>query len=35
MDVTRDGQRFVVLTADRTKNSSITLLTNRPAALKK
>jgi len=34
-DVTRDGQRFVVLTADRAKTSSITLLTNWPAALKK
>jgi hypothetical protein len=35
MDVTRDGQRTVVLTVDRTKNSSITLLTNWQAALKK
>jgi hypothetical protein len=34
-DVTRDGQRFVVLTADRAKTSSITLLTNWTAALKK
>jgi eukaryotic-like serine/threonine-protein kinase len=34
-DVTRDGQRFVVLTADRAKTSSITLLTNWPATLKK
>jgi hypothetical protein len=33
-DVTPDGQRFVVLTADRAKTSSITLLTNWPAALK-
>ncbi len=28
MDVARDGRRFVVLTADRAKSSSITLLTN-------
>ncbi len=35
LDVTRDGQRFVVLTADRAKSSSITLLTNWTAALKK
>ncbi len=34
MDVTRDGQRFVVLTVDRTKNSSITLMTNWTAGLK-
>jgi serine/threonine protein kinase/Tol biopolymer transport system component len=34
-DVSRDGQRFVVLTTDRAKSSSITLLTNWPAALKK
>jgi hypothetical protein len=34
-DVSRDGQRFVVLTADRTKSSSITLLTNWTAALNK
>jgi serine/threonine protein kinase len=34
-DVTRDGQRFVVLTADRAKTSSITLLTNWTAALNK
>ena len=34
-DVTRDGQRFVVLTADRAKTSSITLLTNWIAALRK
>jgi serine/threonine protein kinase len=34
-DVTRDGQRFVVLTADRAKTSSITLLTNWTAALRK
>lgn len=33
-DVTADGQRFVVITADRTKSSSITLLTNWPAELK-
>jgi eukaryotic-like serine/threonine-protein kinase len=33
-DVSRDGQRFVVLTADRAKSSSITLLTNWRAALK-
>lgn len=35
VDVTRDGQRFVVLTVDRTKNSSITLMTIRTAGLKK
>jgi eukaryotic-like serine/threonine-protein kinase len=34
-DVSADGQRFVVLTADHTKSTSITLLTNWPAALKK
>jgi eukaryotic-like serine/threonine-protein kinase len=34
-DVSRDGQRFVVLTADRAKTSSITLLTNWTATLKK
>jgi hypothetical protein len=34
-DVSHDGQRFVVLTADRAKTSSITLLTNWPVALKK
>jgi hypothetical protein len=34
-DVSPDGQRFAVLTADRTKTSSITLLTNWPAELKK
>jgi hypothetical protein len=34
-DVSPDGQRFVVLTADRTKSASITLLTNWPAELKK
>jgi len=33
-DASKDGQRFAVLTADRTKSSSITLLTNWPAALK-
>jgi Tol biopolymer transport system component len=33
-DVTADGQRFVVITADRTKSSSISLLTNWPAELK-
>jgi hypothetical protein len=33
-DVTADGQRFVVITADRTKSSSISLLTNWPAGLK-
>ncbi len=35
MDASRDGQRFVVLTVDRSKSSSITLLTNWSAALKK
>jgi eukaryotic-like serine/threonine-protein kinase len=35
IDVARDGQRFVVLTVDRAKSSSITLLTNWPAAMKK
>ena len=35
LDVTKDGQRFVVLTVDRTKNSSITLMTNWMAGLKK
>ena len=34
-DVTSDGQRFVVLTADRAKTSSISLLTNWTAALNK
>ena len=34
-DVSADGQRFVVLTADHTKSTSITLLTNWPATLKK
>jgi len=34
-DVSADGQRFAVLTADRTKSSSISLLTNWPAQLKK
>jgi eukaryotic-like serine/threonine-protein kinase len=34
-DVTADGQRFVVLTADHTKSTSITLLTNWPSELKK
>ncbi|HXN73298.1 MAG TPA: protein kinase [Candidatus Acidoferrales bacterium] len=34
-DVSPDGQRFAVLTADRTKSASITLLTNWPAELKK
>lgn len=34
-DVTHDGQRFVVLTADPAKSSSITLLTNWTAALRK
>ena len=34
-DVTRDGQRFVVLTADRAKTSSITILTNWTTALNK
>jgi hypothetical protein len=34
-DVSADGQRFAVLTADRTKPSSISLLTNWPAELKK
>jgi len=33
-DVSADGQRFAVLTADRTKSTSITLLTNWPAELK-
>jgi Tol biopolymer transport system component len=33
-DVSPDGQRFVVLTADHTKSTSITLLTNWLAALK-
>jgi hypothetical protein len=32
-DVSADGQRFAVLTADRTKSSSISLLTNWPAEL--
>ena len=34
-DVSADGQRFAVLTAGRTKSSSISLLTNWPAELKK
>ncbi|MGH9775949.1 MAG: protein kinase domain-containing protein [Candidatus Acidiferrales bacterium] len=34
-DVSPDGQRFAVLTADRTKSTSITLLTNWPLELKK
>ena len=34
-DVSADGQRFVVITADRTKSASITLVTNWPAELKK
>jgi hypothetical protein len=34
-DISADGQRFVVLTADHTKSTSITLLTNWPAELKK
>jgi hypothetical protein len=34
-DVSPDGQRFAVLTADRAKSSSITLLTTWPAELKK
>jgi serine/threonine protein kinase len=34
-DVSPDGQRFAVLTADRTKSTSISLLTNWPAELKK
>jgi eukaryotic-like serine/threonine-protein kinase len=34
-DVSPDGQRFAVLTADRTKSTSITLLTNWPSELKK
>jgi hypothetical protein len=34
-DVSADGQRFAVLTADHTKSASITLLTNWPAELGK
>jgi hypothetical protein len=34
-DVSPDGERFAVQTADHTKSTSITLLTNWPAALKK
>jgi len=34
-DVSADGQRFAVLTADRTKSSSISLLTNWPTELKR
>ncbi|HXN98139.1 MAG TPA: protein kinase [Candidatus Acidoferrales bacterium] len=34
-DVSQDGQHFAVLTADRAKSASITLLTNWPAELKK
>ncbi len=34
-DVSADGQRFAVLTGDRSKTTTITLLTNWPAALKK
>jgi hypothetical protein len=34
-DVGPDGQHFTVLTAGRAKSTSITLLTNWPAELKK
>ena len=34
-DVSADGQRFVVITADRTKSASITLVTDWPAELTK
>jgi hypothetical protein len=34
-DVSPDGQHFAVLTADRAKSTSITLLTNWPGELKK
>jgi eukaryotic-like serine/threonine-protein kinase len=34
-DVSANGQRFAVLTGDRTKTTTITLLTNWPAELKK
>ena len=34
-DVSPDGQHFAVLTADRTKSTSITLLTNWTAELKR
>jgi eukaryotic-like serine/threonine-protein kinase len=34
-DVSADGQRFAVLSVDRTRSSSITLVTNWPAQLKK
>jgi len=34
-DVSADGQRFVVLTTDHTKSTSITLLTDWLGALKK
>ena len=34
-DVSADGQRFAVLTGDRTKTTTITLLTNWPAELNK
>lgn len=34
-DVSADGQRFAVLTGDRAKTTTITLLTNWPAELKK
>jgi hypothetical protein len=34
-DVSADGQSFAVLTADRRKSSSISLLTNWPSELKK
>jgi len=34
-DVSPDGQRFAVLTGDRAKATTITLLTNWPAELKK
>jgi hypothetical protein len=34
-DVSPDGQRFAVLSVDRTRSSSITLVTNWPAQLKK
>lgn len=33
-DVSPDGQRFAVLTGDRSKSITITLLTNWPAELK-
>lgn len=34
-DVSPDGQRFAVLSVDRTRSSSISLVTNWPAQLKK